>query len=284
MTKQLWRSMDGLAWEEYCFVCGGPFTTKTSDNRRCIKNVLRSNKSWLERCVGVTLGTGNVAVPIGKYDMDGAWVTKERSSSQTWWHRLLFGEAKRIFNGYTNFKLDYENGATYGVAFHSHCGKLLRRELGHKINFAQTWPLLEKQKRGNALEDEPYGGLGRYHGKSFDMHGCIVQDKNAWMLSDPLKNARNAERILSIWRPRLNETPPTDRTELHSNVRPVVCRNCPPGKHKWFTGKEKSPRGLGYSAKYDELGRHRIGRDGRLWRVAVSNGKIRRVWRRCKNP
>jgi hypothetical protein len=47
------------------------------------------------------------------------------------------------------------------------------------------------------------------------------------------------------------------------------CVNCPPDKTgkqvATFTGSEWSPLGLGYSARYETVGKKRTGRDGNTW-------------------
>lgn len=42
------------------------------------------------------------------------------------------------------------------------------------------------------------------------------------------------------------------------------CKNCP---DKYYTGKEPSPRGIGYHASAEEVGSERIGKNNKVWHV-----------------
>ncbi len=52
----------------------------------------------------------------------------------------------------------------------------------------------------------------------------------------------------------------------------IPCKNCPNGTSKTYAGKEPSPNGLGYSAKFEILGRVMKGRDGRQWQIMSKKG------------
>ncbi len=60
------------------------------------------------------------------------------------------------------------------------------------------------------------------------------------------------------------------------------CKNCPPPPHKgcYYTGKENTPLGRGWSARYEESGKRMKGTDGKYyqsngdrWVKVVSKGK-----------
>lgn len=70
---------------------------------------------------------------------------------------------------------------------------------------------------------------------------------------------------------------PDDKTVATGGAPPrrMACRNIPKGMRKssaTYTGEEPSPKGLGYSARFDAVGKRRRGRDGKMW-VVVEDGQ-----------
>jgi hypothetical protein len=54
-----------------------------------------------------------------------------------------------------------------------------------------------------------------------------------------------------------------------------ICKNCPPKSlvKKYYTGKENSPLGKGYSSYFEIVGKKRMGNDGKKWAVVqIANG------------
>lgn len=58
----------------------------------------------------------------------------------------------------------------------------------------------------------------------------------------------------------------------------MKCINVPTGrKPRYYTGKEPSPLGLGFSSHYENVGSHRRGKDGNLYMVGYS-GLNKKRW------
>lgn len=56
-----------------------------------------------------------------------------------------------------------------------------------------------------------------------------------------------------------------------------LCRNAPTVR---YTGKEPSPKGLGWSARAEEIGTRKRGKDGRMWAVTARGGARKsRYWK-----
>ena len=146
--------------------------------------------AWLSKYVGVTEISGNNRIPIGEYNEYGAWIKNDDAKNSR-------------CDGYTNYMMHFDKKAIYGVAFHSKCAKLIERELGYKVNFCHLWPLLlSEQDFGNCLKSNSYGGMSKYAGnmQEFQYSACVA-DGNEWMLHDPLKDKKNADRIIKVWTP-----------------------------------------------------------------------------------
>ena len=62
------------------------------------------------------------------------------------------------------------------------------------------------------------------------------------------------------------------------------CKNCPPSPTRgcYYTGKENTPRGKGYSAKYEKEGKKMRGRDGEMY--VVKNERWAKVGSKKGNP
>lgn len=52
------------------------------------------------------------------------------------------------------------------------------------------------------------------------------------------------------------------------------CKNCA----KYYTGREPSPRGIGYHASVEAVGCERVGRNNQVWRVEVYGPQKTKRW------
>lgn len=50
------------------------------------------------------------------------------------------------------------------------------------------------------------------------------------------------------------------------------CKNC----EKYYTTKEKSPRGLGYHASGEDVGKEMVGKDNKIWVVVLHKNHIKK--------
>lgn len=186
-------------FETSCIVCGGPVTEQLvsdiidieemereeGDGSLTISRVKRdlAGTSWLSQSFGIS--SDDRPRPLGKYTDYGSFEMPD-------------GEE---FHGATNHRFkNVPEGSPYGVICHRQCYKLLSKELGYEIKFDDLWPLLMKQTIHDHFSDWSYGGITEYHDQSFDTHALLVNG-DGWMLKDPIRNTKNAERILASWKP-----------------------------------------------------------------------------------
>jgi hypothetical protein len=98
---------------------------------------------------------------------------------------------------------NWEPTVGYGVICHQACYKLLQREFGYRLRFSDVCNLLNR-KRALLAKRVLYGEMARYNaGNLFKWRLAITQA--LWLLSSPLQNKRNRDRILRTWRPLVTQ-------------------------------------------------------------------------------
>lgn len=116
--------------------------------------------------------------------------------------------------------------ARYGVAFHASCEQPLQERLGYAVSFRDVWPLLEQSckeppssmddcgiRSSNHLRQLSYGGIERYQGRTVYKSGrCSsrfafsrVSAAHEYLLLDPLQCSSNADRIVAVWEPLVQQ-------------------------------------------------------------------------------
>lgn len=179
-------------WDEMCLVCGGPPEVPNAKlveemmqdegaraDLAAIKAMLQKT-AWLNKYIGIT--PSEKPLKLGAYTGYGS-----------------FSVRKGVFHGATNAK--DESSGPCGLTCHADCYKHLELALGYRLRFAHIWPLLMKQRQaGNYFTKCSYGGISKYWGQSFAT-GKLLKDGKAWMLQSPLHDAKNAQRVLAVWKP-----------------------------------------------------------------------------------
>ena len=63
-----------------------------------------------------------------------------------------------------------------------------------------------------------------------------------------------------------------------------VCKNCSPEKKCYYTGKENTPRGRGYAARYEKEGKRMKGTDGKMYCVKGDRWVLVKSKKRVVSP
>ena len=187
-------------WTECCICCGLAFekynqayfeNSFDGEKLESLENAKLTDTRWL--CDAIGINRFEKIIPLGKYDDYGAFEGKHGERNQN---------DLGIFNTVTNFINDnYEEDDDYGVVCHRACFSLVQLTFDVRLSFGVIWPLLLRQHYGNVLTSVlDYGVVKEYKGQDFDLLQ-MVQDKNQWMLANPLKSLKSQRRILKIVKP-----------------------------------------------------------------------------------
>jgi hypothetical protein len=120
----------------------------------------------------------------------------------------------------------------YGVAAHRSCLQLLQERLDYNFRFEDVWPLLQQRWKHTGSgqfatvfhdpSDEhdystnhldcSYGGISKYYGTAWVgvrecscFAFCSVSPEDEYMLLDPLQCSSNADRIVQVWEPLVQQ-------------------------------------------------------------------------------
>jgi hypothetical protein len=164
-------------WHVFCPVCGGPperfrdahqdllpddGSPRTLARVRSVTRAIRGADPWVGRWVGVD--SDERVRRLGEYSGSGAFFLAD-GRSELW---LPNGQPAEELAGMMR------PGDCLGVACHTRCRTLLRRELGYALRFADVWPLVQSgaRRRGPAALDSGYGGIRRYWRQFFDFRAA----------------------------------------------------------------------------------------------------------------
>jgi hypothetical protein len=176
-------------WDEFCIVCAGPcwlpdFAQMSigcqekgidADYFKAFYNAI----GWTENWVGIS--TQEEWIPLGKYTDYGS-----------------FQSAKGPFHLGTNVGNDNASeGEPRGIAAHTSCVTILKKELGYQLKCSEFW---NPEDPSNQVKGLKYGAITEYHGQDFDQYQPIL-DATEWLLSDPLLDERNRKHIVKLWKP-----------------------------------------------------------------------------------
>ena len=186
-------------WDEYCVICGGPlrnFFTKGREmysedtNNFFIIPKTITKYNWLNKLYIITSVEENIKALGEQYTEYGEFKVKNNLYIITPmnWHNDSFKNIKG-----------------YGTVCHRDCYELLIKELDYFLSFSNICRLLKGE---NNLLRKRYGAMDKYIGQDYDYYSA--NKENSWLLESPLKNIRNKDRILNIWKPlvdRFNKKP-----------------------------------------------------------------------------
>ncbi len=82
-----------------------------------------------------------------------------------------------------------------------------RKELGLELAFLPIWKRLASQPEGLDCLRHAYGGVQKYYTEGMFDVNMRREDCNLWMLANPLRSAKNKERVLAVWRSILSGSP-----------------------------------------------------------------------------
>lgn len=231
-------------WDIYCCICGGPVVNKFLKGREVYNQVngetymvdkTMTEYNWLFSLYLLSR-EGKIIITNGKYyNGEGAIQYKNKTFVVTpnLWH---------------NKKYDADS---YGAVCHQDCYKLLQNRLRFRLEFANICRLLDLNS-GVLKTISKYGIIQRYSFVQYFEHH-LAHTENPWLLHSPLKNKKNMNRILRMWKPlveRFKRNPP----------RKAPCE----------------------SASNFAIGTQMKGNDGRVW--VVEKGKEAKRWVRHVEP
>ena len=181
-------------WDEYCLVCGGPLKNDlikgeilydTSDNEYIVPKTM-AEYNWLNKLYLISRSGVKIPAEASQYESSGYFVV----------NGLIFTVTP--LNWHQNPYLKNGKGFDYGIVCHRACYNLLSQELHYGLIFGDVCRLLNEN---NCLLNpvSKYGKMAEYIGQIFDIFKADVE--NNWLLSNPISNTENSERILKIWTP-----------------------------------------------------------------------------------
>ncbi len=185
-------------WDIYCCVCGGPATLfDTSDldfdpsehvDTKNLISAITKAKSWITEWVGIDPEERLHA--LRDYDMYGSFRTSD----------------KKIFESAATFNIAYSRpDVLHGITCHSACHKFLWQRLNYDLSFEDVFELIRKNDQLPRELSGSYMQMSLYQSQLFDWIK-LANNKDTWLVCDPNKNARNASRILTIWRPLIKDS------------------------------------------------------------------------------
>lgn len=178
-------------YDESCLICGLP----------CCNPLDNDKYKWLNNCIGINEWG---KIELLKYDGAGEF---NNENLETYHNNTIYQLHKL---GYITY-----NKLPRGVVCHKKCYVLLIEKLNYKINFHDIWPMYSQleneeytkyninnfQSCVNDLKFLNYYPNGNHYLEQYLDTDKLIGDGYEWMLLDPTFNEKNAERILSIWKP-----------------------------------------------------------------------------------
>jgi hypothetical protein len=175
-------------WDEYCIICGGPIENQFEKD-----NILESYKN-------------NVNYKVKKTIKEYKWlsklylITNENKIIKTTDDNYT-GNGSFMINGkeyiITSINFFEKKNTLRGICCHVDCYKLLQQEFDYKLNYHDVYSMLRKTYN---LLKKHYGIVEKYTGHQFYSH-IEVHLHDKYLLESPLKNEKNAKRIIKYWKP-----------------------------------------------------------------------------------
>jgi len=227
-----------MGWETYCCICGNScvslctviknddnFEELIKDKTIIIKDLVKKSK-WVEKA---TMLLQNNKVVHGCEEVSYAGVFEDKNSKK-YIEILSF---LRTSNGGFDGLLDYIDS---GIFIHTNCWKYIKIKYNKELKYSDI-PVEFKNK--TLIPQINYGSIIKYQHQDID-YLKIINDKNMYMLSDPLKTDKmNDIRLKKI----------INQFKLKTELRP-------------------SPS---MSATFNKTGDIRIGNNGKFW--IIKNNK-----------
>jgi hypothetical protein len=165
-------------WCDYCLVCGGPFKNYVWDDDED-DEITYSECAWL--CESYTIDEDEGLHKTGLVDCGTPHIGHEETNFHT---------CPQNWTDWDSIKP--------AVACHRVCFKLIKKELGYRIKFADVKELLDDLLCVLA-DKKSYGKMHRYSfGQEFESKAFA---KDLWLLTNPMTNDKNKARIIKTWTP-----------------------------------------------------------------------------------
>jgi len=244
-------------WETFCPICGLP---NSHDYGKIVKNL-----EWLNSVTILTSKNQVIKINLRdknvKYDYTGAinhdkvwyifykpewpknnhYVIAEDFFKQTKIRNIIDGQ--EIENLWVSHKNTKDQQYVEAYMIHESCYQLIKNKLKYNVKFCDLDKILHKR---DILSPSKYG---KEYIKYADSQFNNFKDTppNSSLLSDPVRNKENSDRIIAIWNPIINK------------LKNSKCRPSP-----------------SMSATKYETGVIKYGNDGNLW---INNGsKAKKAW------
>ncbi len=175
-----------------CFICGAPCIDISNDYKEL---------KWLSIIIGI--------------DKDDT-ITKLKDEDNGKWS---ISGTKDDFHTYVS---EYNNKIIrnpFGIVCHKVCHNLLKSSLNYKVKFSDIYEMYKnpkymsekltyffKTRPTNYFNKIDYGKIVNYYGNLFHLEK-LINDGNQWMISLPLTNKKNSDRIVNIWKNIIPELP-----------------------------------------------------------------------------
>uniref|UniRef100_A0A6C0LJH8 Uncharacterized protein n=1 Tax=viral metagenome TaxID=1070528 RepID=A0A6C0LJH8_9ZZZZ len=224
-------------WDLYCVICGavcdrGGYTDEDDNDIEHI--VFKQKYAWLDKIF--ILLEHNDLVVSGEVNLGNSTLTSKNYPIV----ETIRESTKKI---------------PFGVPCHKACHQLLKKYLKYNLKLSD----IDKKLNWGGVTMLKWGIMKRYHSQFFDFHR-LIDDNNEWLIESPLKNTKNRERILKLWKPIISKSSIRSISRSRSKSR----------------SERKSPA---ESATCFKVGTKRKGLDGNMWQIRKS-GKSQR-WVKC---
>jgi hypothetical protein len=190
------------SYDENCLICAGPIENNVlarikeyakyhsidmNKYKDQIKQYMESWK-WLDNLFIITSTEGKVVATGKKYNGSGAINVNNN----------IYAITPVNWHAWYNNKYHKEFGNKYGIVCHQDCYKLLQTKLNYKLQFADVSRILSV---GNCVlkQMSKYRPANKYMNQLYNFIGVL--EENAYILTSPLKNKINADRIIKMWTP-----------------------------------------------------------------------------------